>query len=132
MTTDVVRIRRPILCLDFDGVIHSYSSGWQGAGVANDPPVPGAIEFMQHALQFFRVAIFSSRSNQQGGIECMATYIAHAAMSPEDKDPPAWQDQIEYPTEKPPAFLTLDDRAITFDGIWPDPKSLLEFKPWNK
>jgi hypothetical protein len=30
---------KPILCLDFDGVIHSYSSGWKGADVIPDPPV---------------------------------------------------------------------------------------------
>jgi hypothetical protein len=26
-------LSKPILCLDFDGTIHSYISGWQGADV---------------------------------------------------------------------------------------------------
>jgi hypothetical protein len=34
-------MRKPILCLDFDGVLHSYTSGWKGAAVIPDPPVPG-------------------------------------------------------------------------------------------
>src|ERR1700743_3429981 len=55
---------KPILCLDFDGVIHSYASGWKGADVIPDPPVAGAIEFIREALKHFRVAIFSSRTNQ--------------------------------------------------------------------
>lgn len=29
---------------DFDGVIHSYTSGWHGACVADDPVVPGIRE----------------------------------------------------------------------------------------
>lgn len=40
--------------------------------------------------------------------------------------------EIEWPTQKPAAFLTIDDRAITFTGEWPDINALLAFQPWNK
>lgn len=39
---------------------------------------------------------------------------------------------IQFPTEKPPAMVTLDDRALTFTGVWPGMDTLLNFKPWNK
>jgi hypothetical protein len=34
------------ICVDFDGVLHSYASGWKGAGVVADGPVDGAIEWL--------------------------------------------------------------------------------------
>lgn len=37
-----------------------------------------------------------------------------------------------FPTERPPATITIDDRAITFTGEWPDMETLINFKPWNK
>lgn len=56
-------MKKPILCLDFDGVIHGYQSGWQGADMCPDPAVPGAVDFIKRAVDTFTVSIFSSRSN---------------------------------------------------------------------
>ena len=125
---------KPILCLDFDGVLHSYESGWKGADVIPDPPVPGAITFLRAALEHFRVAIYSSRSGQPGGIEAMTQWIGYhvAAERLSHQEDLAWASAIEWPTEKPPAMVTLDDRAVMFTGTFPDPESLLDFKPWNK
>lgn len=127
--------KKPILCLDFDGVVHSYRSGWKGADVIPDPPVDGAIAFMLDALQYFDVVIFSSRSNQLGGTTAMQTWLKeHAGQCwYPTPDGPGLED-IRFASEKPPAFLTIDDRAICFNGDWTSlsPKTLLQFKPWNK
>lgn len=40
--------------------------------------------------------------------------------------------EIEWPDAKPPAMLTIDDRALPFTGEWPPVEALLEFKPWNR
>ena len=127
---------KPILCLDFDGVIHSYESGWKGADVIPDPPVPGALQFIAVAIGSFRVAIFSSRSNQPGGLRAMQQWFGYWSVDPVHGMPPNFNHgiwgEIEWPTEKPAAFLTLDDRALTFDGTWPTMDTLRNFKPWNK
>jgi hypothetical protein len=127
---------KPILCLDFDGVIHSYSSGWKGADTIPDPPVAGALKFIVSAMDHFTVHIFSSRSNQPGGIKAMVEWLGYWSVDrehgmPDDFDHARWS-ALVWPTEKPPALVTIDDRAITFTGNWPSLDSLLAFKPWNK
>ena len=111
--------RKPILCLDFDGVLHSYSSGWRGADVVSDPPVPGAREFLQKAVEHFDVQIFSSRSNQDGGINAMDLFLTNLVSDDRSSDGVPVMNQISYPMEKPPAMVTLDDRAMYFTGIFP-------------
>lgn len=150
---------KPILCLDFDGVIHSYASGWKGAAVIPDPPVPGALEFIVTALRDFEVHIFSSRSHQWGGKRAMKQWLrahlydlgtmgepvpdwwtdrifASAGMEPWNNEVAYACDrvlkEIKWPWFKPPAMVTLDDRAITFTGDWPALADLRSFKPWNK
>lgn len=118
--------RRKTLCVDFDGVLHSYGSGWQGAAVIPDPPVPGAIEWLAAAVERFNVCIFSSRSGQEGGIAAMRSWLYRHRLSSNVLD------RIEFPTEKPAAHMSIDDRGFCFEGTWPDLDLVERFKPWNK
>lgn len=121
--------RKPILCLDFDGVIHSYTTPWKATDIIPDPPVDGAIEFLAEATEHFRVCIYSTRSNTSSGRKAMHDWLFVWVTGIEDN---SWFQHIEWPSSKPSALVTLDDRAITFTGEWPSVESLLSFKPWNK
>lgn len=124
---------KPILCLDFDGVLHSYTSGWKGAACIPDPPVPGAMAFLVEAVERFQVAVFSSRSSQQFGVQAMWDWLRdrlaehlNCRMAAADL-----VKRIDFPLSKPAAFVTLDDRAINFAGTFPPIESLKAFRPWT-
>jgi hypothetical protein len=130
------------VCLDFDGVIHSYTSGWQGADIVADGPVPGAIFAMYgYHLGNLEVSVFSSRSNQFGGIAAMKSAIRGWAFDAlrGESTPKYLTEQVEgflnaikYPTEKPAAWITIDDRAVQFKGDFPAVQEINDFKPWYK
>jgi hypothetical protein len=117
-----------ILCIDFDGVLHSYSSGWAGADVIKDPPVPGAISWLKALIadEDMDPQIYSSRSKEDAGIVAMKTWLLSSGLSEVELD------KLQFPTQKPPAFLTIDDRAFTFLGAFPSVEKIQSFKPWNK
>jgi len=131
---------KPILCLDFDGVIHSYTSGWKGADVITDDVVAGFFPWLVEAQKVFDVHVFSSRSHQSGGMLAMLNWLyKEAARVCNSGDTirflPSFVDAIDslyWPTHKPPAMVTLDDRALQFQGVWPDVARLQQFRPWNK
>lgn len=117
---------KPILCLDFDGVLHHYISKWTSASEVRDGPTPGAEEALMDYIQAgFDVQVFSSRSHQDGGL------IAMKEWSKKHFHPDVWC-ELGYPLIKPPALISLDDRALTFDGRWPTVQTLRAFRPWNK
>jgi hypothetical protein len=130
---------KPILCVDFDGVIHSYTSKWAGAAIIPDPPVKGALAWLWKATEWFDVQVYSSRSKDQDGREAMLRWMIDYSLSEFGQGHPMTIGPmviypIKFAHDKPAAFLTIDDRAVCFDGDWSelDPCAMLDFKPWNK
>ena len=134
-------MKNPIICVDFDGVIHSYKSGWKGTAVIPDDPVPGAIDWLMAHLPYPDaicamaprydgpiVQIYSSRSKSWFGRRAMKKWLIKHGLHPAHIS----EGLLKFPSKKPAAFLTIDDRAICFNGIFPSSEEMLAFKPWNK
>ncbi len=139
MNNNLPKNRPPILCIDFDGVLHSYKSGWLGARNIPDDPVNGAIEWLDSLVEDgesvcamapryrdFDVHIYSSRSRYFGGRRAMKKWLVKWGF-PKDK-----LENLRFPSKKPAAFLQIDDRAFCFKGTFPTVKEMLSFRPWNK
>jgi hypothetical protein len=128
-------VQKPNLCLDFDGVIHLYSKGWQD-GTIYDGMVPGFLEWAAEAQKYFKLVIYSSRSSTDAGRLAMGKWLA-IKMHEWLLDKGGTRQPVEFTmsAEKPAAFLTIDDRAIQFQGRWGDrdlkPERLMYFRPWN-
>lgn len=106
---------------DFDGVIHSYTSGWQGIAEIPDPPVEGIKEAIEEIRAAgFEVVVVSTRSKDPIGSRAVKEYLK--------------RHEIEVDgimATKPPAIVYVDDRAICFDGnagalLW----RIKNFCPW--
>lgn len=128
-------VYRPIVCVDFDGVLHSYTSGWQGAGVVSDPPMPGAIAWLHRLTESpLSVCIYSSRSKSLRGRRAMKRWLRAALREYFGAHPTVADDVfslIRWPWFKPAATVTIDDRAWRFRGYWPEPAELRAFRPWK-
>ena len=126
-------MHKPIICIDFDGVIHDYKKGWQH-GVIYGDVVPGFFEWALEAQKRFTLTIYSSRSKSAEGLMAMSFWLKEQ-IERWKKTGARWDDAFcfEFAHEKPAAFLTIDDRAIRFEGDWSalHPDELLAFKPWN-
>jgi hypothetical protein len=104
-------ITRPqrTVCLDFDGVLHSYRSGWCGAEIIPDPPIHGTREAVMRLRQLYRVVVFSSRCHSVEGRMAVEAWLK--------KHDVVVDEVCEH---KPPAMVYVDDRAVRFRGDWDD------------
>ncbi len=117
---------RYTVAVDFDGVLHSYVTPWSNEYTIPDPPVPGAIEWLQAMLAGgLDVVIFTTRGRTPAGRDAVHLWLAkHWPEAP----------QLQVTAEKPPALAYLDDRAIRFEGPgrWPTVDEIHKARPWNR
>jgi hypothetical protein len=107
------------VAVDFDGVIHAYSKGWQDGSIY-DAPVPGAFDALRLLMRTNAVFVHTTRDpapvaewiRQRSGIETI--------YCDEEGLPEFWQDQdsILVTRRKLPAVAYIDDRAVRFES-WP-------------
>lgn len=130
----------PNICIDFDGVIHSYDKGWC-EGVIYGNVVPGFFEWAHRMLcNSFKLTVYSSRSAEDIGTSAMKTWLTNEARDWDmnNLDHPASASNIvprlTFANVKPIAWLTIDDRAICFNGDWSapelSPENIGAFRAW--
>ena len=70
-------MRKKLISIDFDGVLNSYTSGWQGADQCPDAPVPGAMRFLQSLVDDprFDAVIYSSRCASEAGVAAIRQWL---------------------------------------------------------
>ena len=102
-----IPVSRKTVCLDFDGVIHSYRSGWQGSSVIADPPVHRTREAILRLRKRYRVVVHSARCADEQGVEAIRNWLKKHDIQVD-----------EVCRFKPPAFAYVDDRAVPFSGDW--------------
>jgi beta-phosphoglucomutase-like phosphatase (HAD superfamily) len=108
---------------DFDGVIHSYTSGWKGEDVIPDAPVPKIKEAIcQIRKAGYEVVVVSTRCATNKGMKAVSDYLLENGIMVD-----------KICREKPPAIVYIDDRAICFDGKSDELLSKIEnFETWYK
>lgn len=112
------------IVFDFDGVIHSYTSGWQGADNIPDPPVGGIKELLEKIKDLgYAIWIVTTRASTIEGTHAVIDYLKKY--------------DIPYYTVtdiKPSALVYIDDRALTFTGDTSENflNKIINFKTYQK
>lgn len=97
------------VCLDFDGVLHSYRTGWRGAEIIPDPPIHGTKEAVARLREQYRVVVYSARCRTLAGRRAIENWLRKHDIVVD-----------EVCEHKPPALVYVDDRAVPFRGNWDD------------
>ena len=114
------------IVFDFDGVIHSYTSGWQGMTTISDPPTAGVPELIEKLRSNgYQVIVVSTRCADPAGFIAVSDWLDSHAIEVD-----------AVLATKPPALVYIDDRAYRFTGPMLDNdveqmyNDIVNFVPW--
>lgn len=127
--------QRKAVVLDFDGVIHSYTTKFKFPFVIPDPPVPGAMEWIHEHADKLIIRILSTRNSNEKGLAAMKKWILEWGIKKCGNDFNKTFKKLKFvdPTKgKPKAQLYIDDRGFHFKGEFPTLEFIEGFKAWNK
>ena len=133
--------RRHTVCVDFDGVLHSYVTAWIAPDVIPDDPVEElgedgeptgrtAIDWLHELVEEFEVVILTTRARPQevegrGVVDgCMAIMVWLRGYGYHGPD-------LLVTAEKVPAIMYVDDRGWRFSSRFPTAKTILRARPWR-
>jgi hypothetical protein len=104
---------RGTICIDFDGVIHSYERGWADGTIYGEP-VDGALEALQTLQGRYARVIFTSRDVDQ--VKKWMWERMQLACATDHFNLQFWNepDLILVTNRKLPALAYIDDRGIRF------------------
>ena len=111
------------ICIDFDGVIHRYSRGWQG-GEVYDAPIEGTREAMKWLVsEGYKVVILTARLQPK----YKDTEEQKAKMVRWLKENGFFLNSHyhEITNNKPSAIAYIDDQAVRFQNNWDEIKKRL-------
>lgn len=123
---------RPLILLDFDGVLHVAHEPEASSCYPLGQLVPGAPDFLLRMRDAYRLAVHSPRSTKPDGIANMQQWLTTVLQQAEV--PHAARlvyDEIEWPVERPWADIEISARAIPFQGLFPTTVDLARFAPWH-
>jgi len=107
------------IIFDFDGVIHSNDSGWQGIDVIQDEPIMEVVEVIKALRQQgYEVIVVSTRCSEPEGISAINDYLSKHDIV---------VDGVQ--ATKPPALVTVDDRCICYRDGMDLLNAIVSFKP---
>lgn len=138
---------KKIICIDFDGTLHSHRSKHPNMREVIDPPVidtvtgKSSIDWLMEFMDTYcdvpdsvadmapagtcEVHIFSARSRHWGGRKAMKKWLIKNGFDLR------YLEMIKFPLTKPVVHLIVDDRAFHFQGTFPTGEYIENFKPWD-